>query len=165
MQTSFRGLFSKYFDTLVKQIEVENQRLRDLEQAHHRLLSSRGEVPQEKLDKYEEHVATFTKLHANLQGIADSLNRDMPVLKPKAEVEDVRETIEILTVDFGIPKSQLQNYAVLSSSSVSVPDYFLLFQVIEPVWHQCGTTKTTVTSTRTFPTSKPPCPAWLTKAA
>jgi regulator of nonsense transcripts 2 len=102
IQTSLRNLIGKYYDGVIIQLQSENQRLRDLEKAHRRLLDSRGDVPQEKLEKYDAHVAAFNKLKTAVVTLADYLDRDLPELAPKEEVEDNKTTIELLTVEFGI---------------------------------------------------------------
>ncbi|OQV15510.1 Regulator of nonsense transcripts 2 [Hypsibius exemplaris] len=100
-QNSMRNIFVKYYAGVTKQLESENQRLRDLEKAHRRLLDSRGDVPQEKVDKYEIHVAAFNKLKTAVLSLADYLDQEMPELAPKEEVDDNKTTIELLTVEFG----------------------------------------------------------------
>lgn len=100
-QSSFKTIVNKYFDVLCKQLESENQRLRDLEKAHRRLIASRGDVPQDRLDRYETYLASFNKLKTSTVNLAEMIDRDLPVLAPKEEVEDSKTTIELLTIDFG----------------------------------------------------------------
>lgn len=101
-QSSLRGVIHKYFDTLCRQVVQENQRLRDLEKAHGRLLASRGDVPPERLEKYQTLLASFAKLKTAVLNLADLIDLELPVLAPKEELEDSRTTIELLTVEFGM---------------------------------------------------------------
>ena len=117
IQTLLRNIFHKYYAGLCKQLETENQRLRDLEKAHRRLLDSRGDVPQEKLDKYEGHVTGFNKLKTSLLTLTDYLDKDLPELTPKEEVEDTKSTIELLTVEFG---ENITDQSINQSSEQSI---------------------------------------------
>lgn len=100
-QSALHDIMEKYFNTSCKQLESENQRLRDLEKAHRRLLESRGDIPPDRLEKYEAHLASFTRLKSAVQILAENLGKELPFLKPKEEFDDVKQTIEFYSIELG----------------------------------------------------------------
>ena len=64
-----------------------------MDKANRRTLQTKGEISQERKEKYEAAVAAFNKLWANTQQMSDLLDQPLPEL-PTIEIKDDFDVLE-----------------------------------------------------------------------
>ncbi|XP_030765926.1 regulator of nonsense transcripts 2 [Sitophilus oryzae] len=88
-QQNVRGLLKDYFLSLSKHLVKDHQELQNFGKQNLKILQTKGELSQERKEKYESLQSSYDKLLANTQSFAEILDEDMPILKvetmPKTE--------------------------------------------------------------------------------
>lgn len=92
-QKACRNLIREYYTSLVKRSLKENEDIRSMDKANRRTLQTKGELSQERKEKYEAAVTAFNKLWINTQQLADILDQPLPEL-PTIEVKDDFDVLE-----------------------------------------------------------------------
>ena len=88
-----RNLVRDYYASMVKRSLKENEEIRSMDKANRRTLQTKGEISQERKEKYETAVAAFNKLWANTQQMSDLLDQPLPEL-PTIEIKDDFDVLE-----------------------------------------------------------------------
>lgn len=79
-QKNVRQLLKDYFTSLTKHLFHDYKELQQVEQHNRRLLQTRGELSQERLQLAENLAASLSKLLANAQQMAELLDEPLPEL-------------------------------------------------------------------------------------
>ncbi|KAG0711998.1 Regulator of nonsense transcripts 2 [Chionoecetes opilio] len=79
-QKNVRQLLKDYFSTLTKHLFQDYKSLQQVEQQNRRLLQTRGELSQERLQLAENLATGLSKLNANAQQMAELLDEPLPEL-------------------------------------------------------------------------------------
>ncbi|XP_071552083.1 regulator of nonsense transcripts 2 isoform X1 [Panulirus ornatus] len=89
-QKNVRQLLKDYFTSLVKHLFHDHKELQQVEQQNRRLLQTRGELGQDRVNLSENLAAGLGKLLANAQQMAELLDEDMPELpEDKTQGDDL----------------------------------------------------------------------------
>lgn len=79
-QRAVKCLFREYFRSLTQFILTEHKEVQKLERQNWKVYQTKGEVSQEKKEKYEQSLSAFKKLLENAEVLADLLGEQMPEL-------------------------------------------------------------------------------------
>ncbi|XP_069942909.1 regulator of nonsense transcripts 2 isoform X2 [Cherax quadricarinatus] len=89
-QKNVRQLIKDYFLSLTKHLFCDHKELQHVEQQNRRLLQTRGELSQERVNLAENLSAGLSKLLTNAQQMAELLDEDMPELpEDKSQGDDL----------------------------------------------------------------------------
>lgn len=83
-QKGLRNLLKEYYKSLCKHLTRDFKILQNMEKQNHRILQTKGELSNERKEKYEAAQNAFHKLLSNTQQFADIVDEDVPDL-PKDE--------------------------------------------------------------------------------
>eukprot|EP00123_Amoebidium_parasiticum_P016187 comp23320_c0_seq2/m.38380 comp23320_c0_seq2/g.38380 ORF comp23320_c0_seq2/g.38380 comp23320_c0_seq2/m.38380 type:complete len:1223 (-) comp23320_c0_seq2:468-4136(-) len=82
----FRDVINNYYTTLAQHLVREHKLMLDTEERNHHIMQTKGDLNQERKDKYEELLKQHEKLTTATSTLADLLDRDLPDL-PVREIK------------------------------------------------------------------------------
>ena len=95
-QKNVRQMLRDYYNSVKKHVQAEYLELQNTERANRRILLTKGEVHNERLEKVNQLQSSFDKLMASCEQLAEVLDEDLPELKePKRTEEADLEDLEM----------------------------------------------------------------------
>ncbi|TPX30482.1 hypothetical protein SmJEL517_g05965 [Synchytrium microbalum] len=85
IQNIIKSLFLDYFKRAEKDLVRGHKAIRKMEHANQEHLIARGEVSEERQERFEKNMKTYERLLTGVQALADALDQEMPDL-PKDDV-------------------------------------------------------------------------------
>lgn len=130
-QQNLKNLLKDYYTALVKHVKRQHKELMDAERSNLNMMSSKGEVPEDKRERLEHLQSSFEKLLSSTQVLSDLLNEQMPDF-PKAV--EMNEGGVILDSADGITDQELDPWGDEETKSfyVNLPDLRLFLPNFAP---------------------------------
>jgi regulator of nonsense transcripts 2 len=101
-QTAVRNLFKEYYKTLTAHLLREHAEVQKLERNNQKMYETKGEVANEKKEKYEQCLVAYKKLIEHTEFFADILNEPMPHLP----VDVKKKEDDLLNIDIYMPSGR-----------------------------------------------------------
>ncbi|KAJ3180123.1 hypothetical protein HDU85_004126 [Gaertneriomyces sp. JEL0708] len=79
-QEIIRGMLIEYYKSVEKHLVRDHKRIRKMEKQNHEHFIARGEISEERQERYEKNLRAYEKLLANTQTLAENLDQEMPEL-------------------------------------------------------------------------------------
>lgn len=94
-QHNVRALLRDYYSSLSKHLIRDNKEMVDYEKQNRRILHSKGELSQERKEKFESLHVSFEKLLISVQSFSEILDESMPVVPSDTALKEEEVSIFI----------------------------------------------------------------------
>ncbi|KAJ3285377.1 hypothetical protein HK104_009522, partial [Borealophlyctis nickersoniae] len=80
VQDAIKALMVEYFKSVAKHLVRDHERIRKMEKRNHEHYIARGEITEDRQERYEKDLKAYEKLLASTQTLAEYLEQEMPDL-------------------------------------------------------------------------------------
>ncbi|KAJ3048469.1 hypothetical protein HK097_010505 [Rhizophlyctis rosea] len=96
IRTKVKIILVEYFETAARQLVRAHKHIRKEERRNHEFYIARGEIYEDRQDRYEKGLKAYEKLFSNVQTLAEYLEQEMPPLPEDESVTRLAGGIGIL---------------------------------------------------------------------